>query len=76
MQMETKIPARKVMASTLGAALATIIIYVVQANFLNEDLPVHVVGAIQLITVFAAGYLVPPSANDRIVDPTMVGAGQ
>ena len=71
MRMENNVPARKVMASTIGAALTTLLIFAYDRWAGSGDpLPVHVMGALNVIVVFLAGYFVPPSPNDGIVPST------
>lgn len=68
MRMTTPNPTRKVVASTVGAALTTILIYVIERYSGHADpIPQHVTGALQVVVVFAFGYLVPPAARDTIV---------
>lgn len=66
-QMMTGVPARKVMAGSVGAALAMILIYALE-TMAGIVLPEAVAGAINVIVVFLFGYYVPPAARDAIVD--------
>lgn len=65
-RMLTQHPARKVYASTLGAAFATLLIYGIE-KLTGGTLPGNVQGALITITVFGAGYLTPPALHDQVV---------
>lgn len=62
--MTTAIPTRKVMASTIGAAVATILVFAIEA-MAGIGLPDSVAGAVNVIAVFVFGYYTPPAARDR-----------
>ncbi|MTI03235.1 hypothetical protein [Roseibium sp. RKSG952] len=66
-QMSTNLPARKVVFGSVGAAVATVFIYVVEEFLLGATLPGAVSAALITIIVFLVGYFVPPSANDGII---------
>lgn len=67
MQMETLRPARKVYAATLGAPLATLLIYLFEISR-GEAAPVpeQVATAVTALCVFLMGYFVPPGPGDGI----------
>lgn len=68
MRMENRTPARKVIASTLGVAMTTVLLFLYERLAGQSDpIPVHVIGALQTIVVFATGYYVAPSPRDTIV---------
>lgn len=58
-------PTNKVIAGSIGAAVATIGIYVIE-QLTGAPLPPSVQTAIIAVTTFALGYLVPPSAHDTL----------
>lgn len=61
-------PTRKVIAATVGGALAVLLIYALESDLIfGKDLPEHVEVAISTIVVFVLGYWIPPSENDDIV---------
>lgn len=69
-------PTNKVMAGSLGAALATIGLFVIE-QALGEPLPAPVQTAVITVVTFAVGYLFPPSVNDAIdVDQPGPGPAQ
>ncbi|WP_119065879.1 hypothetical protein [Rubrobacter indicoceani] len=57
MDQHSAAPTNKVVAATIGAALATIVIYGVE-QAAGVDLPTAVEGAITVLGVFGAGYVV------------------
>ncbi len=57
---QSAMPQNKVLAATVGAAVATILIYVVE-QATGADLPTGVEGAITILAVFGAGYVVRDS---------------
>lgn len=65
-KMKTNAPARKVVSGSLGAAVAGIVIYILNTHVLNEPLPIEVTGFVTTVVVFLVGYFVPPSANDSL----------
>lgn len=58
-------PTNKVIAGSVGAAIATIIIYIVE-RWLGEPLPVEVTTAATTVVTFGLGYLMPPSEADGL----------
>ena len=68
--MQSRVPTRKVMAGTLGAAVAQILIYVLELVVL--PVPEAIAAAITTIVTFLLGYYIPPSDSDQVV-PTMGG---
>jgi hypothetical protein len=64
-RMTSPLPARKVMAGSLGAAVATILIYGIE-TFLEGPLPAPVTAAANVIIVFLFGYFVPPALRDTV----------
>ncbi|WP_299847780.1 hypothetical protein [uncultured Paracoccus sp.] len=66
-RMATPTPARKVYASTIGAAMAVIIIYLIETFVTKGTLPEGVAAAITVVVTFLCGYYTPPSPVDEIV---------
>lgn len=67
-RMITAMPARKVVGGSLAAAIATIVVWVVNSFVLKDNpLPPHVAGAILTVVTFVVGYYVPPASQDQIV---------
>ncbi len=66
-RMKTGKPARKVGAAALGAAIATISLWLIKSRW--PDLAIHdgVEAAITTLATFALGYFVPPGADDQVV---------
>ncbi|MFG5382660.1 hypothetical protein [Yoonia sp. R2-816] len=64
-RMQSKIPARKVVASSIGTALGVLVIYILETMF-SLDIPTGVQGAIYTLTSFALGYITPPASIDQI----------
>ncbi len=64
-RMTSNIPARKVMAGSVGAAVGTIAIWLLTETT-GLTLPPTVEAALLTVIVFAVGYVVPPSANDTV----------
>jgi len=58
-------PTNKVIAGSVGAAIATIIIYIVE-RWLGEPVPLQVTTAATTVLTFSLGYLVPPSEADGL----------
>lgn len=56
MNPESSTPQPKVIAATIGAAVSTILVYLIEAVG-STDLPTSVEGAIVTIVTFLAGYL-------------------
>lgn len=72
-RMTTSLPARKVMAGTLGAAVATILAYAVQ-TMTGTELPEPVTGAVTVLAVFLFGYWTPPALRDTVETDAQGGA--
>lgn len=77
MKMLTSAPASKVSAATWAAALTTIALYLIQQVIpAGEALPeavriaigIVITGGITAAVTFAAGWLTPPAARDRVVE--------
>lgn len=68
-KMETNLPARKVVGSSLAVAISTILIYVLKA-YGNVSLPPGLEPAIVTVVTFLVGYYIPPAARDGIKDRT------
>lgn len=64
--MQTAFPARKVIGGTLGAATATIVLYVLNNHVLPDPVPTEVAGALTTVVTFVVGYFIPPSPRDQI----------
>ena len=64
-RMATSKPARKVIASSIGAAVATLVIWCIQIWF-GVETPPPVQAAITVIVSFLLGYYVPPAPQDQI----------
>ena len=58
-------PTNKVIAGSVGAALATVGIYIYE-EWAGAPLPPAVQTAVATLFTFAVGYLVPPAAADTI----------
>ena len=68
-RMQSAMPARKVTAATLAAALATILVWVLNSFVLSTEQQIgpEVAGAITTVLVALAGYFTPPAAQDQVV---------
>jgi hypothetical protein len=66
--MSTGLPAQKVMGSTIGAALASLVISVFQ-----DVLPASTEIPLVTIVTFLVGYFMPPSRNDTLVPGDSIG---
>lgn len=64
----TAAPVTKVIAATLGAAAATIIVATVTAIW-NLDTPAGVEGALATLLAFLAGYIVPAAESEVVYRP-------
>jgi hypothetical protein len=62
---ETGAPTTKVMAGTLGAAIATLLIWRLTKAGLTVDEGVKV--ALTTVITFAFGYMIPPAPKDTVV---------
>ncbi len=70
-RMSSGRPAQKVWAATIGAAVSTIIIWILNTFVLKgTPIPPEVTGAITVIITFLAGYITPPAAQDQIIPAT------
>jgi|GEM_PF-6747683 len=63
-------PVRKVAAGGVAGAVTAIIVWILSAAF-KIDIPPEIASAITVILSFAAGYLIPPAANDVVVSPAV-----
>jgi hypothetical protein len=61
-------PVRKVAAGGVAGAVTAIIVWILAAAF-NVNIPPEIASAITVVLSFAAGYLIPPAANDVVVTP-------
>ena len=68
-RMQSAMPARKVTAATLAAALATILVWVLNSFVLSaaRQIGPEVAGAITTVLVALTGYFTPPAAQDQVV---------
>lgn len=73
-RMKSPKPARKVGAAALGAAIATLVLWLVKTQW--PDLAIHndIEAAITTVATFALGYFVPPSADDQVIGVTTPAA--
>ncbi len=60
-------PAQKVVASSVGAALAQIILWGVVAVSPIKEIPQGLESSLTVLMAFLLGYLTPPSARDQII---------
>ncbi len=60
-QMSTGVPAQKVVGSTIGAAMASLIV-----GLFHDHIPDHLEMSLTVIITFIFGYFTPPSANDVV----------
>ena len=65
-RMATPVPARKVIAASLGSAIATIVLWLVE-SFGGLVVPPPVQAAVIVVVTFTLGYFVPPSAGDQVI---------
>lgn len=67
--MDARMPYNKVLAGTLGAAVANLVIYLIEM-LAKLDIPGAQETSIELIFVFALGYLVPerPSVGGKLLN--------
>ena len=61
---ETGAPTTKVMGGTIGAAMATLLIWGLTAAGLTVDESVKV--SLTTVITFIAGYMIPPAPKDNI----------
>jgi len=66
--MSTGLPAQKVMGSTIGAAVASLIVSVFQ-----DVLPASTEIPLVTIVTFLVGYFIPASPNDTLVPGGSIG---
>lgn len=64
-RQETGKPTNKVMSGTAGAAVATLIISVLQA--MNVMIPSGLEVALATVVTFAFGWYTPPASGDNVV---------
>ena len=62
------LPVRKVAAGGAAGAVTTIIVWILSAAF-KIDIPPEIAAAITVVLSFAAGYFIPPAANDVVLSP-------
>lgn len=65
-RMKTNWPAQKVIGGSIGGAVSTIVIYVLNEYVLSAPLPAEIAAAVTTVVVTIVGYFVPPSARDGI----------
>lgn len=79
-RMKTSTPARKVVAGSLAAAIATLVIWGINSTLMQANpLGANISGAITTTITFLVGYFVPPGFNDQIGledDAVVAGAVQ
>jgi uncharacterized membrane protein YdcZ (DUF606 family) len=63
-QMETGAPTTKVMGGTLGAAVATLVVWGLTKAGVTVDEGIKV--ALTTVITFAAGYLIIPAPRDQV----------
>lgn len=63
-RMRRNMPSQKVMASSAAAAIATLLIWVLDTYVLEAPMPAPIQGALTTLVVLVMGYLAPPSRND------------
>jgi len=68
MKMATNVPARKVVVSTLAAAISTVLIWLLKTAMPDLVIPQGVESAITTILVFLVGYYTPPASRDQVTD--------
>ena len=61
------IPVRKVQASGIAGAIATIIVIILNSYVLNENKPLtgEFSAALTTVIAFVVGYIVPPGKNEQ-----------
>jgi hypothetical protein len=67
------LPVRKVTAAGAAGAATAIIVWLLSAAF-KVNIPPEIASAITVILAVAAGYFIPPGANDVVVSPVPAGA--
>ncbi len=70
-KMKSRVPARKVTAATIGAAVVGIVIWYlntrIYADLPDQKIPEGIAALIETVVVAALGYFVPASPNDQVV---------
>jgi hypothetical protein len=61
-------PEKKVTAATLGAAVTTIVVWILR-TFLDIDIPIEVASAMSIVVVAIAGYFAPHTHRPDLVGP-------
>lgn len=72
------LPVRKVTAAGVAGAATAIIVWILSAAF-KVNIPPEIASAITVVLAFAAGYFLPPGANDVVLssapaEPVPTGA--
>lgn len=62
------LPVRKVTAAGVAGAATAIIVWILSAAF-KVNIPPEIASAITVVLAVAAGYFIPPGANDVVVSP-------
>ncbi|MFN3132444.1 hypothetical protein [Roseibium sp.] len=68
-RMATNQPTRKVVATSLAGALATVLIWVLN-DYFNIPIPEGVNAAIVTLISFVIGWYTPPSIHDQVINTT------
>lgn len=74
-RMKTNWPAQKVIGGSIGGAVSTIVIYVLNEYVLSAPLPAEIAAAVTTLVVALVGYYVPPHARDVIEDQDLTSGG-
>ncbi len=62
------LPVRKVTAAGAAGAATAIIVWILSAAF-KVNIPPEIASAITVVLAVAAGYFIPPGANDVVLSP-------
>ena len=65
-RMNSNLPAQKIWATTISAAVVQILVWLYQREGL-PPIPVEVSGAVTVLVSFAVGYLTPPGNSEQVV---------
>jgi hypothetical protein len=74
-KMNSAKPVRKVTAATIGSAVASILVWILNDYALPRPIPDTVVPEIVMLFTFLAGYLTPPGPEERVVAATPPSPG-